>query len=611
MTPSLTCSGVVVSNMRCLYPVRSASFFQGLLLCFCLALAPAAFAAEAAPAAETPATPDSVPSAETPVAPAGEPATAGEPAPAPAVTAPAAAPFRLVDVEAKARDLAGKAYENPEASVPELVRGIGADQWNAIRFKPERALWKNEGLPFEVRFFHPGFLYTTTAPIHVLDNGRDAPVPFVSDMFLYGDEALSERLRQSQLGFAGFAISIPKRRPETPAAPKTDSQRLDTGEDILTFLGASYFRGHGKNALPGAYARGLALNTAVADGEEFPRFREFWLVKPKPGADALTVFALMDSPSMTGAYRFVITPGTSLVVDVECRLFPREGAAVPHKIGLAPLTSMFLFSEGGGNPADYRPEVHDSDGLLATSNGEWTWRPLANPGRLAVKTFPMTNPRGFGLMQRDDNFDHYQDIAARYERRSSLWVEPRGDWGSGRVELIEIPSREEIHPNIAAFWVADKLEPVPPPSPIYMDEPSIAPIACSYRLYWMTPGATPHELGKTVATRIIRAPKGDTVRFILDFEGAAINNLPPDTGLTSVVETPPEAPLVDKQLVKNPATGGWRLSFRVRLPKQDGVVQSIITARDGSPGLRFRALIKRGENLPDALTETWVYDLNS
>ena len=310
---------------------------------------------------------------------------------------------------------------------------------------------------------------------------------------------------------------------------------------------------------------------------------------------------------MTGAFRFVITPGTSTIMDTTARFFPRKSAALPQKIGIAPLTSMFLFSEtGSAFPGEYRPEVHNSDGLLATTGANaWFWRPLANPTRLAVSTFPMENPRGFGLMQRDNTFDHYQDIAARYDRRPSLWVEPKGDWGPGRVELISIPSKEEIHDNIVAFWVPDTVK-----NPSEKNSTQPGSFSFAYKLYWMTPGVTPHALGRATATRIVRE-SADTLRFRIDFESETLNAISEDTGLTSIVEAPMETPILEKKLEKNPATGGWRLTFLARIPAREGVVQTIISAREGSPRLRFKAHLKKGENIPEPLTETWTYDMPS
>jgi glucans biosynthesis protein len=538
----------------------------------------------AAPATEIPAAPE----------PAGE---------QPDAAASSSGSFGFADVEKKARELADGPHAVPDPQLPDFLRGLGAEQWDRIRFKPEKALWKERGMPFEARFFHPGFIFTRTVGVNVVAEGKSEKQIFTPDMFDFGPDFPVDRVKQHPLDFAGFRLLS-----FLPGSDKVE---------VASFLGATYFRSMGKNAAYGIYARGLTVNTALPVGEEFPYFREFWLVQPEPGAESFTVYALMDSPSMTGAYSFLITPGASVTMDVECRLFMRKNAERPQKIGVAPLTSMFFYAETtGGNPDSYRPEVHNSDGLLFHSEADgWAWSPLSNPARLAVNTFVMRNPRGFGLLQRDDNFDHYQDIAARYDRRSSLWVEPKGDWGSGHLELIEIPTRDEIHNNIDAFWV--------PARPDARDgnadgaagngeaPPYPADMAFGYRLYWMAPGVTPHELGRAAATRVVRSPQDDVVCFLIDFEGEALKFLPADTGLTSVIETPEQSPVLEKQLMKNPVTGGWRLSFKVRVPRQEGMVQTLISARDGSPRLRFRALLKKGENLPDPLTEVWIYDMPS
>lgn len=509
--------------------------------------------------------------------------------------------FQFSDVEQKARELAGKAFQNPDGQVPDFLLALGETEWNRIRFRDENSLWRNEGLPFEVRFFHPGFIYNRVVAMNVVERGRASRIPFGGYMFDLGDSALAGRVSQTQLDFAGFRLHFPLNGPEKK-------------DEVAVFLGATYFRSVGKNSGYGLASRGVALNTGLPEGEEFPYFREFWLVRPEPEDRGLTLYALMDSPSMTGAFHFVVTPGTSTLMEVKSTLFPRKGAPVPTKIGLAPLTSMYLYSEReNGSPSDYRPEVHNSDGLLFTPGGrDWAWRPLANPSRLAVNSFALQNPRGFGLLQRDDNFDHYQDIEARFDRRPSLWIEPQGDWGTGRLELIEIPSRIEIHENILAFWVPEKKTENGSGNNGNGNGGVAAfpsSFSLAYKMYWMDPNVTPHDLGRAVATRMVREPDKGRVRFIIDFESAALNALPADTGLSSVIETPQQCPVLEKRLIKNPVTGGWRLDFTVALSRSDGVVQSILSARDVPPRLRFRALLKKGENLPDPLTEAWVYDM--
>ncbi len=530
-----------------------------------------------------------------PEAPRPEAPAVVERAPAPAVV-PDNTVFQFTDVEKKARELAESSFRNSDSQVPGYLLSLTNDQWNRIRFKPNHTLWKYEGLPFSVQFFHPGFIYNRVVALNVVEAGHSEKLPFASSMFDYGDEGLAGKVRQSAVDFAGFRLLFPLNRP-------------DQADEIAVFLGATYFRAVGKNAAFGLSARGLSLNTALPSGEEFPYFREFWLVKPRPDDASITIYALMDSPSMTGAFRFVVTPGTSTVMDVGSTLFLRSGARWPEKIGLAPLSSMFMFSETtNGSRWDYRPEVHNSDGLLyQDANNTWVWSPLLNSERLAVNAFPLENPRGFGLLQRDTNFDHYQDIGARFERRSSLWVEPQKDWGPGRLELIEIPSKEEIHDNILAFWVPD----APGPQQLGGENgpASGQSRAFAYKLYWMTPGVTPHTLGRAVSTRLVRAQDAGSALFVLDFEGEELNSLPADTGLTSVIDTPPECLLQERQLLKNPVTGGWRLQFKVRLPQKDGMMQNILSATEAQPRWRFRALLKKGENLPDPLTEVWVFDM--
>lgn len=507
----------------------------------------------------------------------------------PAPDANAAGPsFGFDDVRQKAERLATRSYHDENSRVPDFLLALGSGGWHGIRFRDERVLWRGES-PFTVAMYHPGFIYNRLVTVNVVENGHSAPLAFNPDMFQYADPSVADRVKGGRINFSGFRVHYPV-------------NMSDVDDEVAVFLGATYFRAVAKNTGYGLAARALALNTASPQGEEFPYFREFWLVKPGPNDLVMTVYALMDSPSMTAAYRFDIRPGTSTVMDVACTVYPR-GDWPSGKLGLAPLTSMYLFSETeNGARGDYRPEVHNSDGfLIAASDTDWIWRPLANPSRLAVNSFFLSSPKGFGLLQRDDVFDHYQDIDGRFERRPSLWVEPVGDWGQGRLELIEIPSKEAIHDNIIAFWTTDPEQ--------GGEGRQGGPLSLAYKLYWMAPNVTPHNLGRATATRLVRRPDIGIGRFIIDFESRALNAMPAATGLSSLVETPEQCPLLDKKLVKNPVTGGWRLMFTVALPKQEGVVQSLLSAREAPPKLRFTAILKRGENLPDPLTEQWVYDL--
>ena len=141
-------------------------------------------------------------------------------------------------------------------------------------------------------------------------------------------------------------------------------------------------------------------------------------------------------------------------MDIEKHLFLRADI---ERLGIAPLTSMFWYAEYGRERiADWRPEVHDSDGLAIWNGaGERIWRPLNNPTRVFHTSYLDHNPKGYGLLQRDRVFDHYLD-GVGYDRRPSTWVEPIGDWGKGVVQLVEIPTDDEIHDNIGAYWLPEQ-----------------------------------------------------------------------------------------------------------------------------------------------------------
>ena len=506
----------------------------------------------------------------------------------------AAPSFCFADVQAKAQDLAHKDWSDAPAA-PEFLIKLNYAEWSGIRYRKEKAVWADENLPFNLEFFHQGLYYDRPVKMHIVDDSGVSDIAFDPSLFQYGNEKLAHQAAESGgLDFAGFRIHYPL-------------NNADYKDEIAIFLGASYFRALAKGNHYGIYSRGLALDTASSQGEEFPYFREFWVVKPLPEDKNITVFALMDSPRMAGAYRFVITPGAPTEMDIKCALFTRSGSPNYQKLGLAPLTSMFFYGEEtNGRPDDYRPEVHNSDGLLfVDGEGQWSWSPVVNPRRLAVNTFPLSNPRGFGLMQRDCSFSSYQDLSARYDLRPSLWVEPQGDWGNGSLNLVEIPTEDELHDNIVVFWSPDK------PRSGAADQPAEElrypdMQMYSWKLFWQQPGASRHEKGKVVSTRVSRGT--DTITFHIDFAGKALAAIPADTGLSSIVETPEPVPLLEKKLTHNPVTNGWRLEFKVRLPKEEGVLQSLMAARKGPLMLRFRALLKKGENLPDPLTETWICD---
>jgi len=450
--------------------------------------------------------------------------------------------FSFDNVVKKAEELAARPFENPDGAVPDFLLNISYDQWRKIRFRPNMSLWRNEKLPFEAQFFHPGLFYNRLVGINIVHDGGALRLPFSTNFFEYGDNAFASKTGSVPLDFTGFRLHFPLNRD-------------DYKDEVAVFLGASYFRAVARGTQYGLSARGLAVDTAMQSGEEFPYFREFWIEKPEQDAEQIAVCALLDSPSLAGAYRFILTPGEETVMDVECMLFLRRDV---QKIGIAPLTSMYLYGEPeNGRDGDFRPEVHDSDGLLYHSEeGEWTWRPLANPKRLAVLSAPLQNPRGFGLMQRDWLFDHYQDLEARYEKRPSLWIEPLSEWGEGNVELVEIPTEQEIHDNIVAYWVPAKTPETAEGRPKGDTPEYPRTMTFAYRMRWLQPHRPVHELGRVMATRIAAGNSPEMMKFVLDFEGDELSELPAGAGLTSIVTVGDGARLIEKQLQKNEATGG-------------------------------------------------------
>ncbi len=477
--------------------------------------------------------------------------------------------FDFDDVAKRAAQLAERPYRAPNVTLPKTLQSLTYDQYRDIRFKPALALWRNAGLPFEIQFFHPGLYYDHPVRIFEVVRGQPREVRFDTDMFDYGKNHVDKKALAG-LTFAGFRVHFPLNSPKYK-------------DEVLVFQGASYFRALGRDQRYGLSARGLAVDTALGSGEEFPYFSEFWIERPEPGARDLTIYAVLDSKRVAGAYRFVLTPGSETVTAVQARLYLRERVT---KLGLAPLTSMFLHGEN--QPAagrDYRPEVHDSDILLIQSGtGEWITRPLVNPKRLLVTSFSLTNPVGFGLMQRDRSFANYQDLEARYELRPSAWVEPRGAWGAGRIELVQIPTPDETNDNIVAFWVPDT-----PPVPK-------KPFDFAYRIRWQKDSEVRPPLAYVAQTRrghgYSRTPD-PSVGFVVDFEGAVFKKLPADAEVEPVVTADGNGQILESHVYRNDATGGYRLRLRVK-------------PIDDKKPVELRAFLRSGAN---TLTTTWSYIL--
>ncbi|HEY5227621.1 MAG TPA: glucan biosynthesis protein G [Opitutaceae bacterium] len=461
-----------------------------------------------------------------------------------------------------AKMLASKPYAQRPVDVPDALLRLTYDQYRDIRFKPEEALWRREHLPFELQFFHPGFSFDRSVQISLLEGKTVVPIPFSATLFDYGHNKVPTVAKK--LGFAGLQILYPLNKP---------------GDELGAFLGVSYFRFLCQHAYYGLSARGLAINTGGPGSEEFPVFREFWVEKPDADAKTLVVYALLDGPTAAGAFRFQITPGAETVTQVHEVIYCRRNPAV---LGLAPLTSMFWHGKNSTTSYDdFRPEVHDSDGLmLSNGDGEWIWRPLTNPNNTRVVAFSDENPRGYGLTQRERRFENYQDLEAFYHMRPSAWVEPVGQWGKGSVRLVELHAPDETADNITAFWVPDSL---PAPG---------EPIELTYKLHWYMDQIHP-PAGFVSATRIGRTAtqERELERFVVDFDGAYLSKEGPDPQIQPVVTVGDGAKLVNTTIQKNPYNGTWRVVFSIR---PDG----------SSRPVEMRCFLRK---TPHVLTETWSY----
>lgn len=476
--------------------------------------------------------------------------------------------FDYAWLKGRARELAEREYVDHEGELPESLQQLNWDQYQQLVFDHDHALWNDDESLLRTEFFHLGLNFRNPVTIYELVDGTAKEIAYSPELFDYGESGVKGAQLPSDLGFAGFRFKY-----------HTDWKR-----DMVAFLGASYFRAVGGEMQYGLSARGLAIDTALDRPEEFPIFTHFWLQRPAAGSDVATVYALLDSPSATGAFRFDIRPGNTTMMDVSAAIYPRKPI---ERLGIAPLTSMYMIGENSRRANwDWRPEIHDSDGLsMLTGNNEWIWRPLVNPTELRFNSHLDENPKGFGLVQRDRDFDHYQDDGVFYDRRPSLWVEPTNDWGEGAVQLVEIPAEDETFDNIVAFW--NPAEPVEPGRELLY----------SYRLHWGATPPAPSELAQVVDTFtglggvVGKKREYYSKRFVIDFAGGRFPMLGTDPGIKPVISA--SAGRVEITSVRpQHHIGGYRAMFDL-VPPDDSrtpINLEVHLEKDGKP-----------------LTETWLY----
>ncbi|GHE04369.1 glucan biosynthesis protein D [Defluviimonas sp. 20V17] len=494
-------------------------------------------------------------------------------APAPAAVAPAPEAPRPFSYDILAQEMKARAakphVERTLANSP--LTKLTYDDYQRIQFRRDHARWQGKEEMFRLEAFYLGWLYKTPVELYQVEDGKATKMAFRNEDFQFYNPISVKIPETGPLpGVAGFRLNTPLNRP-------------DKFDEMVSFLGASYFRALGRGNVYGLSARGLSVNTAISGAEEFPEFTNFYLEKPAPAAETVTLYAALESPSLTGAYRFVMKPGAATTMEVTVQLFLRADI---QQLGVAPLTSMYLF--GGNDPGnfnDFRPEVHDSDGLMLDDGGDLRyWRPLNNPPQLATSYFSAENPRAFGLMQRDRNWNDYLDAQAFYNLRPSLKVEPLGDWGKGAVRLVEIPSQSEANDNIVAFWI--------PSAPAKAGDA----LTFAYRLSWgMLPLPPDQTLAHVQRTRTghggVAATKSklDSRKFIVDFEGGLLGNLPSNADVKARL-TVAKGKVEQQTLSKIEGTKTWRFVVDVSAPK--GTI------------IELSAVI---EGYGRTLSETWLY----
>ncbi len=477
-------------------------------------------------------------------------------------------PFDYARLKRLARSMAGAAYRPPPAELPPPIAKLTWDQWQAIGFRDDHSLWFGDGLRFQARFFHLGFTMRKPVRLYSVEDGRAQELAYDPAMFDFSRSGVDARELPPTLGFAGFRLLF----------------HTDWARDLLAFQGASYFRAVDGDKQYGMSQRALAIDCGLTRPEEFPDFVAYYLERPASDASQITVYALLDSPSVAGAYRFVIDIADSIVMDVDAALYPRKPI---ERVGMAPGTSMFLCGTNDRRVAsDWRPAIHDSDGLqLYTGVGEWLWRPLTNPAAVQVNWYTDESPRGFGLMQRDRNFDHYQDDGVFYDRRPSVWVEPNGNGAPGTGLVVELPAADEPVYNLVAFWT-----PAEPPR-------GGEELLFGYRLYWCRNNPLACPLAQVHATRdgvggVVGQARGYfSWRFVIDFAGGDFALLGEDAPVETIVSASRgQIELISARPLRS--INGWRAMFDVR--PTDGSTESI----------NLRAfLVLNGQ----PLTETWIY----
>jgi periplasmic glucans biosynthesis protein len=490
--------------------------------------------------------------------------------------------FSYQDVVNRAEQLSKQPFTAQVQELSEGLQKLDYDLFFRIRFLTEHTVW--QGLPYRLGFAHPGSYLKRRVTIHAIEPDRIRDIPFSPAYFHYDRPVIFS----GHEDFAGFKVFAPSLRPGLQ-------------DEFLSFLGASYFRAVSRGLHWGLSARGIAVNTGVSAPEDFPDFREFWVRQPQATDTNLQFYALLDGPSLTGGYEFNVRCGDVTTMDIRATLFMRKK---PEVLALAPMTSMFYFGENTVNKPtlkpdyqgksrtqfsmsgtqfmrrEFRPQVHDSDGLLmTTTSGEKLWAPLDNPKSVVLRRF--SDVTSYAFLQRDRDVSHYLDREAEYHKRPSLQIIPQSGFDSGYVRLLQIPSTDEYTDNMVAAYEVQN-----PPEPG-------GKLEVAYRLLWS--GQEPDvDQYRVLSTTVRPSPQSNETRFSVEFGKPEKQETIPVAELRPHVVVNQNGQVKDVQFT--PTNRGWLVSFTIFNPNPNP------TAMDVS------CVILRRDNF---CSEKWLYLLNT
>jgi len=460
--------------------------------------------------------------------------------------------FGYRDVVGKAEALSKQPFAAQIQDISPDLQNLDYDLYRRIRFLPEKSVWKT--LPYRLGFFHPGYYFKRRVIFHNIEKDRVRDIPFSPDYFYY-DKPIPFTGHEAFVGFKAFVPSV----------------QPGIQDEFMSFLGASYFRAIAKGLHWGLSSRGLAVNPGINGPEEFPDFREFWMREPSSGEDYVEFYALLDSESVTGGYEFVVRYGTTTTMDVKATLFIRKK---PEALVLAPLTTMFYFGNNTVNKPtlkpdyqptgktefsmnktdfkrrEFRPQVHDSDGLLLdTVSGEKLWAPFDNPKSVSVRRF--SNVLSYSILQRDRNLSDYLDREAEYHLRPSVTVIPKSDFGPGFVRLLEIPSNDEYTDNVVAGW---ELQNPPEQGGSY---------EYAYQMKWRGDEPDTNQF-RVLSTTVRPSPGLNETRFAIEYGKPEGGEAIPVAELRPYIVTGVGAQVKDVQFT--PTDRGWLVGFTIFNP---------------------------------------------